>query len=325
METIFINRFTQITNKDGEAIESALTSEQFNFLGGEVHIKIKDSEPKIETTAVTIYAHANNSDDLISILLTNDALKRMGYEKIDLFMPYMPYARQDRVMVDGEPFSLKVVTDILKSCEFHRIFVLDAHSDITPTLLEHNIHVISNKAFVYEALTHIVNLHGYAQNDKGVSENEFKATLKGSPLFVSPDSGAFKKIFKLAGELNYKDDIILCNKARNLNDGKIIAYTVDKQDLEGRDVVIIDDICSKGGTFIGLAKELKKRNAGKIYLIVSHYENSADVNALKDSGIERVYKTPSIGKVENTIGTYGNLVTVIPFGDFIDFVGLKIA
>ena len=322
METIFINGFKPITSKqEKDPIESALHAEQFKFLGGEVHVKLKDELPEMKSTDVTIYAHANSSDDIMSILLTHDALYRMGYTKINLFMPYMPYARQDRVMVHGEPFSLKVMTDLLKLCNFNKIYVMDAHSDITPTLLEHNIVNISNKDFVYEALTHIVGLYGYAQNDKGVSENEFKATLKGSPLFVSPDSGAFKKIFKLAGELNYKDEIILCNKARNLNDGKIMAYAVDKQDLEGKDCVIIDDICSKGGTFMGLAKELKKRNAGKIYLIVSHYENSADAVELMNSGIANIYTTPSIGKdVKHTA-----FIRVIPFGEFIDFVELGIA
>lgn len=326
METIFINGFKPITSKQEiNPIESALHAEQFKFLGGEVHIKIKDELEGIKSTDVTIYAHANSSDDIMSILLTADALHRLEYTKINLFIPYMPYARQDRVMVHGEPFSLKVVTDMLKLCNFNKIFVMDAHSEITPTLLEHNIVNISNNDFVYEALTHIVGLHGYAQNEKGVSENEFKATLKGCPLFVSPDSGAFKKIFKLASELNYKDEIILCNKARNLNDGKIMAYAVDKQNLEGRDCVIIDDICSKGGTFIGLAKELKKRNAGKVYLIVSHYENSADYRLLQESGIEKVFTTPSIGKIEKEPESWRNFVQVIPFGDFIDFVDLKIA
>jgi ribose-phosphate pyrophosphokinase len=323
METIFINGFKPISNKDGEVVESLFTTEQFNFLGGEVHVKIKLNED-LKADDVTIYAHANSSDDVMSILMTNDALYRMGYTKINLFIPYMPYARQDRVMVDGEPFSLKVMTDLLKLCNFNKIYVMDAHSDITPTLLEHNIVNISNKKFVYEALTHIVGLHGYAQNDKGVSENEFKATLKGSPLFISPDSGAFKKIFKLASELHYKDELILCNKARNLADGKILAYAVDKQDLEGKDCVIIDDICSKGGTFMGLAKELKKRNAGKIYLIVSHYENSANILELKASGIEKVFTTPSIGKVEKE-PNYVDFVKVIPFGEFIEFVELGIA
>lgn len=295
METIFINGFKPITSKEEkDPIESALHAEQFKFLGGEVHVKLKEKFTNTKSTDVTIYAYANSSDDIMSILLTNDALYRMGYTKINLFIPYMPYARQDRVMVEGEPFSMKVMADLLKLCNFNKIYVFDPHSDITPTLLEHNIHVISNKNFVYKCLTNIVGLDGYAQNKEGVSENEFKATLKGSPLWVSPDSGSFKKVFKLANELNYKDEIILCNKARNLNDGKIMAYAVDKQDLGGRDCIIIDDLISKGGTFIGLSKELKKRNSGKIFLVVSHYEGVSNNLLLQESGIEKIFKTNSI-------------------------------
>lgn len=309
MEKIFINGFPPFC-------DSSLTAETFNFLGGEVHVKIKDSLPNLKTTQVTIYARANSSDDIMRILLTDDALKRMGYTNISLFMPYTPYARQDRVMVDGEPFSLKVFTDLIKLCDFHKVFVFDPHSDITPTLLEHNISVISNKEFVFKCLLSISDLPKPILSD---DEKEFRNTLKGSPLFISPDSGAFKKIFKLASELNYKDEIILCNKARNLNDGKIMAYAVDKQDLGGRNCVIIDDICSKGGTFIGLAQELKKRNAGKIYLIVSHYEGSANPIDLSNSGIEAVYTTLSIGKLSDTCG----FIKTIQFTKFIDFEKLK--
>lgn len=308
MDYIFINGF-----KD---FDYSLKTETFNFLAGEVHVKIHDKLNKKlvhENPEVTIFALANNSDDIMRILLTNDALKRLGYTSITLFMPYTPYSRQDKVMVEGEPFSLYVFTSILKTCKFHRICVFDPHSDITPTLLEDNIIVISNKEFVFHCLRDIMVNNGltiHANYDKFTnSEN--------CPVFISPDSGAFKKIFKLASELNYQKEIVLCNKARNLSDGKIMAYSVDKSDLQGRDCVIIDDICSKGGTFIALATELKKRNAGKIYLIVSHYEGSADIELLKQSGIEMVYTTPSIGKVTKE---QSHFIKEIKFNDFIKYL-----
>lgn len=295
MKTVlFLNEFPDFTiPKSPSEIKMyhTINVETFNFLGGEVHVKLNDSgNIKYPSNEVTIFARANSSDDVMRILLTNDALVRMGYKNNNLFIPYLPYARQDRVMVEGEPFSLKVFTDMLKSCDFNRIFVFDPHSDISTTLLEKNIHVISNVDFVKTCLEDI----------------------GGNPLLVSPDSGSYKKIFKLASELEYKDEIVLCNKARNLNDGKILAYSVDKADLGGRDVVICDDICSRGGTFMGLASSLKNRNAGKIYLIVSHYEGSADISKLKESGIERVYTTDSIGKVDD------EFVKVIPMVELID-------
>jgi ribose-phosphate pyrophosphokinase len=157
MKTIFINGFKPISNKNGEVIESALTAEQFNFLGGEVHVKIKQNED-LKATDVTIYAHANSSDDIMSILLTNDALHRIGYDKINLFIPYMPYARQDRVMVDGEPFSLKVFSDMINSCGFNKVFVFDPHSDVSIALLN-NCYVINNSEFVNKCIKNILQVH----------------------------------------------------------------------------------------------------------------------------------------------------------------------
>lgn len=292
---LFLNGFPDFTLPKDEtqmyfSRYNKISVETFNFLAGEVHIKLDDNgNINPSSNEVIIFARANSSDDIMRILLTNDALVRKGYKNNHLFIPYLPYARQDRVMVEGEPFSLKVFTDMLKSCDFETIFVFDPHSDISTTLLEKNIHVISNVDFVKECMEDI----------------------GGNPLLVSPDSGSYKKIFKLASELEYKDEIILCNKARNLNDGKILAYSVDKADLGGRDVIIIDDICSRGGTFMGLATELKKRNAGKIYLIVSHYEGSADISKLKESGIERVYTTDSIGKVNDEFVKVTPMVSLI--------------
>ncbi|MGY0040936.1 phosphoribosyltransferase family protein [Pedobacter sp. NJ-S-72] len=60
----------------------------------------------------------------------------------------------------------------------------------------------------------------------------------------------------------------MCNKVRDVSNGKIKQITVDQDDLGGKDCFIIDDICDGGATFIGVAKELKKRNAGKVSLIV---------------------------------------------------------
>lgn len=139
-------------------------------------------------------------------------------------------------------------------------------------------------------------------------------------FIISPDGGSLKKIYKVCEQINFKGEIITCLKNRDTNSGKLSNVIIPKDDFGGKKCIIIDDICSKGGTFMGLAKELKKRNAGKIYLIVSHYEGSADVKTLNDSGIERVYTTPSIGKVNSP-----PFVTEIPFGDFIDFVELGIA
>ena len=293
-----VNNYKDIAHKD------------LVFGGGEVHIKFPELEDAKGGELVRIFARANSSDDIMRIMLTNNALKQKEYKNVIIFLPYIPYARQDRVMVDGEPLSIELFADMLNYCDFKKVFMFDVHSDVAPALIK-NRRLITNKDFVLKALIDIVE--GDDIQKRGNGKFILGDKFEGSPTFVVPDSGAFKKIFKLSNSLGYKGELILCNKARNLDDGNIMAYTVDKQDLGGKDCVIIDDICSRGGTFIGLADELKKRKAGKIYLIVSHYEGISDVDKLKFSGIERIYTTPSIGKVDDT-----NFIKVIPFSKIID-------
>ena len=90
-------------------------------------------------------------------------------------------------------------------------------------------------------------------------------------ILISPDAGALKKIYKAADSIGYKGDIITCSKSRdeNGNLSKIkIPYSPENNH---KDVIIIDDICDGGATFINIAKELKDNGwSGKIYLIITH-------------------------------------------------------
>ncbi len=84
-----------------------------------------------------------------------------------------------------------------------------------------------------------------------------------------------------------------CDKLRNLNTGEIKETIVYYDDFKGRDVCIIDDLCEKGGTFIALAKILKKKGAGKVILFVSHGLFSGDINTLYNNGISEIFTTNS--------------------------------
>ena len=92
-------------------------------------------------------------------------------------------------------------------------------------------------------------------------------------ILVSPDAGASKKIYKLAEQIGYKGDVITCSKDRDI-DGKLTMVNVpiafDAFTSKKADFIIIDDICDGGATFINIAKNLKNRVKGKIYLIVTH-------------------------------------------------------
>lgn len=253
------NNFKPFTGKKEIEFQS------FIFSGGEPHIKIKPDFDVSET--VTITHRINSFNDFGLLLLAVDALKRMEVKLINLFIPYFPGARQDRVMIAGEPLSVKVYADILNGLELNKIIIFDAHSEVTPALLD-NCEVISNHAFIADVLKKIGN----------------KVKL------ISPDGGALKKIYKVSEFLG-GIDVVECSKSRDVKTGKLSGFKVYDDNLQGMDCLIVDDICDGGGTFIGLAEELKNKNAGKLYLAVSHGIFNKGFEAM--SSFERIFTTDS--------------------------------
>ena len=240
-KTMILNldpKFTPLTNQ-GE-----IKFQSFTFSGGEPHIKINPDFDRNEK--VTITHRLNSFNDLGLLCITVDALRRMDVKVIDLFIPYFPAARQDRVMIKGESLSVKVYADIINTLQLNKVFVFDAHSEVTPALVN-NCEVIPNHTFIQQVLNVI------GENVK----------------LISPDGGALKKIYKVSEFLGGVD-VVECSKSRDVKTGKLSGFKVYEDDLNGMDCLIVDDICDGGGTFVGLAEELKKKNAGKLHLAVSH-------------------------------------------------------
>lgn len=218
--------------------------QNFTFSGGEPHIKIN---PDFDVNqAVTITHRLNSFNDLGMLCVTVDALRRMDVKNINLFIPYFPAARQDRVMIKGEALSVKVYADIINSMQLNKVFVFDAHSEVTPALVN-NCEVISNHTFIAAVIKAIGN----------------------DVKLISPDGGALKKIYKVSEFLGGVE-VVECSKSRDVKTGRLSGFKVYNEDLQGADCLIVDDICDGGGTFVGLAEELKNKNAGRLYLAVSH-------------------------------------------------------
>jgi len=262
-------------------IES-IAYESFFFKGGEPHIKIKSHYNKPQDVMIT--CRVNNMNDLGMLMVAHDALMQTGWvDKYYLLIPYFPGARQDRRMVKGEPLTVKVYTDIINAMEFFSVVIFDPHSDVTPALID-NVIVTDNHYFAKHCIREITSITPTSPSDFNMWGKEFH--------LVSPDAGANKKVGKLATFLG-ADSIIKCDKTRNVKDGSISGFEVYSDDLEGREAIIIDDICDGGGTFVGLAEELKKKNAGKLHLIVSHGLFSKGFEKL-ERAFETIWYTDSI-------------------------------
>ena len=259
--------------------------ESFTFKGGEPHIKLNVTKLfNMGNDTIKISHRINSFNDLGLLLVAVDALRKFKSDiKMELVIPYFPGARQDRLMVSGEPLTVKIYTDIINSLKFSKVTILDPHSDVTVALLD-NVQVIDNHKFVLNVLRDIYP----KRNSK-------------PPILISPDAGSNKKIGKLAKYLSTFNvvDVVKCDKTRDVKTGEITNFEVYTDNLKGRDCVIVDDICDGGGTFLGLGKELRKRNCGNLYLVVSHGIFSQGFKNLNNM-FNMVYTTDSIKNYDDT-------------------------
>lgn len=193
---------------------------------------------------------------------------------INLYMPYIPNARMDRVKSEEEIFTLKYFSNVINSMKFDSVLVLDPHSYVSMALLNG-----------IEAL---------------MPDEEIKKAIKRSRVdcIFFPDEGAMKRYSDFC-KIPYTFGV----KNRDWATGKINSLSIYSPEVvKGKKVLIVDDICSKGGTFYYSALELLKAGATEIYLYVTHCEHSIfkgqfgdNKVPLLDTGlIKKVYTTNSI-------------------------------
>jgi len=231
---------------------------------------------------VVIKSRLRNFKDLELIICANQTLREMGVKTIKLYVPYFIGARSDRKFVYGGVNYIKnVIAPIINSQNFDSVTVLDPHSDVLEACIN-NFNKINNFNLVKFALTDIDNKNG-AQN---------------RICLVSPDAGAYKKIFDVATHFNI-DNIITATKVRDIKTGKIIHTEVpDIDKTKDFKYVIVDDICDGGRTFIEIAKAIKEKDENaKIYLIVTHGIFSNSFYELSKL-FEKVYSTNSYSDID---------------------------
>lgn len=243
-----------------------LTSESyFLFSGGEVHYKMGTGDQ----SHITCLDYTMNG--FMALCQHKQMLDRKNWHG-DLMYPYLPYARQDRWMTEGESFSLRIFCQLLNSQNFRKVIIWDAHSDVGPALIN-NCLVIPQWKLATQCIP-------------------FEYLADESTVFVSPDAGAYKKVSQLI-----KDDkrIAIGVKHRDALGNIVHTDVFSPVDLEGRSCVIVDDICDGGRTFIELAKALRAKGAKHVALYITHGIFSKGFDEL-EKYIDRIYTTNSFRK-----------------------------
>lgn len=221
--------------------------------------------------------HYQCEEELVALIYIVNHLRSNMLDCLFLSMPYIPNARMDRVKdTKNNVFTLKYFAEIINSLNFKRVFVLDPHSPVSEALIN-NIEIIDTSGNVETVIKRI-------KSDK-------------LTIFF-PDEGACKRYINIV-TAPYAFGV----KRRDWKSGEIQGLDVvgDINNIKDHDILIIDDICSRGGTFYHSAQKLKKLGAQKIYIYVTHCENTITEtdalgsNLLLDGDlIERVFTTDDI-------------------------------
>ena len=199
--------------------------------------------------------------------------------------PYLGYARQDREFLPGEIVSMKVLGNLFKGAGASKIIVVDIHSKIG----------LKHFKIKSQNITAILDLVGYFK----------KLNLK-NPLVISPDQGGKQRAKEFANQ--YKSDFIALKKQRDRKTGKVQIKNDNLEEVRGRDLILVDDMISTGGSIVKATEFLKKQKCKRVFVACTHalLINNAE-KKIRKAGVTKIISANTIpGKtslvdVSNTI------------------------
>jgi len=243
-----------ITFAGGEE-HAQLCMEDVEALKARIPYAIEEGK-KFSSSVMVAHGYIKSSKELMRFMNMVSA----GYgvcrpEEVVFNLPYLSYARQDRICSPGQAFGLQMVVDMLASLGPNEVVVDDIHSNVAKSLFtKHNI--------VFNERTQDFIFDRYHLAPANSSK------FAGDWVIVAPDEGATSKSQVIADRCNVK--MFQGWKVRDPSTGDITGTAVDCGDFRGKDVWLVDDCADGGRTFIELAKVIRQRNAGKLGLFVTH-------------------------------------------------------
>ncbi|WP_292460432.1 ribose-phosphate diphosphokinase [Methanothermococcus sp.] len=250
-------RVSKLTNSE------LLRTEFKKFPDGELYIRIHGDVKNRDV--FLIQTQNNQNDSIVETILMCDVLRDEGAKSINLVAPYLAYARQDKKFNDGEPISIRALAKLYSNL-----------CDKLITINPHEVHI--------EAFFDIPFIHGNAVNKLA----EYAKDKLNNPVVLSPDKGAIE-LAKTASEVLDCEYDYLEKTRISPTEIKIAPKNLDVKD---RDILIVDDIISTGGTMAKAIAMLKEQGAKKVIASCVH-------PVLIGDALNKLY----IGGADEVIGT----------------------
>ena len=210
---------------------------------------------------------------LLQTLMIISCCYDLGASEVLAVMPYMGYARQDRKFLDGEFPTISLIAKMLECIDVRNLITVDIHS----------IQALSYFKLKIFNISAINSLANYAKSWFNLV----------NPVVISPDMGGVSRAKEFSKII--QSDFFGLKKIRDRISGNIVMDENLEFDVRDRDIVIIDDMISSGGTILKSLDVLKKNRCGKIYVMCVHaLSDEHTINTLKNAGLTDIVSTNSV-------------------------------
>ena len=259
-----------LASRTARALGSEPALCEFNrFPDGELYLRIAD---EIKNESVTIIQSTPTDSDLFSLLQLIDACNEA--KELNVVIPYMGYARQDKRFKPGEPISARAVARCVKA---DRVITINIH---TKSVLEHFSGIAQNLDAAKLLGDHIAGL--------GLE----------NPMLIAPDEGAQGLVMRVSSGWGFEYDHL--QKTRF--SGDTVTIKTKNLDVTGRHVVLVDDMIATGGTMAESIKMLKAQGAVDVYLVCVHPVLARNAALrLFHAGVMEIMATDTLEKAESRL------------------------
>lgn len=239
------------------------------FSDGEISVQISESVRGKDIFIIQPTCAPTN-DNLMELLIMADAFKRSSANSINAVIPYFGYARQDRKAAPRVPITAKLVANLIQSAGINRIITMDLHAGQIQGFFD----------------IPVDNLYGSIIFRDYVRSKNLK-----NPIIASPDIGGVSRARYFADQLHL-DLVIVDKKREKANESEVMNIIGD---VEGKDVILVDDMIDTAGTMCKAANVLKSKGANSVMALGTHPVLSGPaIRRIQESALDEVVVSNSI-------------------------------
>lgn len=235
----------ELSEQVGQYLEVPLSNVKINrFADGEISVKVSESVRGKEVFIIQSTSNPTN-DNLMELLIMTDALKRSSAKSITAIVPYFGYARQDRKAEPRVPISAKLVANLMEKAGISRVVTVDLHASQIQGFFD----------------IPVDNLYGAILFIDYIQRKNLP-----NPIVASPDIGGVARARYFAERLGL--DLVIVDKRREKANESEVMNVIGS--VEGKDVILIDDMIDTAGTMVKAAGVLKNLGASSVMACCTH-------------------------------------------------------